>query len=236
MSISGNLGKLTMFWALAAYGLGSGAGGAQSNGQTTSVIINGRSGEVNTVMFNNRQFVDLESLVRAAQGALNFQGTRIILTVPASAAPTPPSAPVAQQNTDSNQLSQAFVKAGIEEIALLREWASPLAYAMQNGYPITGEAVSQYRAQAASGLQLAKAAAQTDADHNAVQLLNKEFTAVDQWANKLLQARKSMDAANYAMSHSALRDDPLSQKILACGHFLTSMLGSGTFQDDGSCD
>jgi len=44
-----------------------------------------------------------------------------------------------------------------------------------------------------------------------------------------------MNAAQYAMSPSALRDDPLSQKIVACGWFLAPMLASGNIQDDPSC-
>ena len=31
------------------------------------------------------------------------------------------------------------------------------------------------------------------------------------------------------------RNEPLSQKIIACGRFLAPMLGSGSFQDDASC-
>ena len=60
-------------------------------------------------------------------------------------------------------------------------------------------------------------------------------TAVRQWSDKLVEARKSMNTGQYAMSASALRDDPLSQKIVACGRFLAPMLASGTIQDDPSC-
>jgi hypothetical protein len=44
-----------------------------------------------------------------------------------------------------------------------------------------------------------------------------------------------MDTAKYTTSPNALREDPLSQKLIACGHFLAQMLGSATFQDDASC-
>ena len=44
-----------------------------------------------------------------------------------------------------------------------------------------------------------------------------------------------MGAAQYAISTSALRDDPLSQKIVTCGRFLAQMLASGSFQDDSTC-
>lgn len=45
-----------------------------------------------------------------------------------------------------------------------------------------------------------------------------------------------MDTAKYTMSPNALRTDPLSQKLIACGHFLTQMLGSASFKNDVDCD
>jgi len=127
------------------------------------------------------------------------------------------------------------MRAGIEEIATMREWASTLAYAMENGYPLTDESVASHREQSARDLRLASAAASTDSDRNALQLLTHEFEAVRDWSNKLVQERKSMDTAKYATSENALRDDPISQKIVTCGHFLATMFGSGRFEDNPSC-
>lgn len=96
----------------------------------------------------------------------------------------------------------------------MREWASPSAYAIQNGHPITEQWISGYRDQAAHGLKLASVAAKTAADRNALQLLTNEFEAVRAWSNKLVEARKTMDTARYVMSETALKEDPLSQKIV----------------------
>jgi hypothetical protein len=82
---------------------------------------------------------------------------------------------------------------------------------------------------------MASSAVSTDADRNALGLLRHEFESVQEWSNKLLEARKSMNAAKYALSPSELHNDPLSQKIVSCGHFLGQMLASGDFQDDPSC-
>jgi hypothetical protein len=212
-----------------------GRAGSEAKKRTDTIVVNGRSGPADVVVIDNREYIDVRSLAGIAQGSVEFQGSRIIFTIPvpeSSGNTSPKEEPEQKSNSD---LSQQFVKAGIEEIALMREWASPLAYAIQNGYPITQQAESQYKAQAASGLRLAQAAAKTDADRSAFQLLSNEFAALEHWSSKLIEARKSMDTAKYAMSDTALRDDPLSQKIIACGHFLGSMLGSGTFQDDASC-
>ncbi len=120
-------------------------------------------------------------------------------------------------------------------IALLREWASPIGYAIQNGYPIQEQWVSNYREQAANGLRMASIAATTPADKNALQLLTNEFEGVKRWSDKLVEASQNMNTAKYSMSPGSLRNEPDSQKLIACWHFLGTMLGSGTFQDDNSC-
>ena len=139
------------------------------------------------------------------------------------------------RHRNSSALSQEFMKASIEEIARLREWATTLASAIRGGYGVTDEWVNGYRDQASQSLQLAEASATTDGDHNAAQLLHHAFDLVQQWSDKLVAAKKSMDTAKYTTSPNALREDPLSQKIITCGRFLTQMLGSATFQDDASC-
>jgi len=206
---------------------------AQGKNPRQTLVINGQTGEAEVVVINGREFVDLRSLVGIAHGSVGFEENRIIVQLPASEVSTPSAVP-AEHNATSD-LSPEFVKAGIEAIASMREWASSLAYAIQNGYPISEQSVANYREQASNGLRLASVQGKTDSDRNALQLLNNEFQAVLEWSNKLVEARKSMDTAKYAMSDSALRNDPLSQKIIACGHFLGPMLGSGTFQDDPSC-
>jgi hypothetical protein len=208
---------------------------AQSKNQTRTLVVNGHSGEAAFVQINGREYVDLQALALITNGSVSFQGKQIILSLPVSDASTSAPPPPTPERPIDSAFSQDFMKAGIEEIALLREWASPLAYAIQNGYPITEQWVAGYREQAANGVRLASVATKTEADRNALQLLTNEFESVREWSNKLVEARKSMDTAKYAMSESALQNDPLSQKIIACGRFLGPMLGSGTFEDNSSC-
>ena len=206
----------------------------QAKQQTETLVINGQTGEAAVVHVDGRTYVDLETLAPIANGSLTFKANRIVLNLPPSGASTPAAVGPSTQADDSG-LSRDFMRAGMETIALMREWASPLAYAIQNGYPVTENWVAGYRDQAAHGLRLASVAAATDADRSALQLLTNEFEAVREWSNKLVEARKSMNTAQYAISASALRDDPLSQKIVACGRFLAPMLASGNIQDDPSC-
>jgi hypothetical protein len=210
---------------------------AQHEQQGRNLTINGHEGQAKVVEVRGRAYVDVEGLTQIIHGSLTFSANRIILRLPESVSPpaTETAAVPSHSPASDSGLSRDFMRAGIEEIATMREWASTLANAIQNGYPVTENWVANYREQAAHDLRLASAAASTEADRNAFQLLTHEFEAVREWCNKLIQERQSMSTARYALSPSALLNEPSSQKIVACGHFLASMLASSSFQDDPSC-
>ena len=216
----------------------SGVALGQSKQQPRNVIVNGQSGKAEVIDQNGRLFVDVLALASIGKGSVSFSGPAIVLEFPAvaSGATVGTAEPgAASRPSNSSALSQEFMKAGIEEIARLREWATTLASAIRGSYGVTDEWVNGYRDQASQSLQLADAAVSTDGDRNAAQLLHRAFDLVQQWSDQLVAAKKSMDTAKYMTSPNALREDPLSQKLIACGHFVTQMLGSGSFQDDVSC-
>ncbi|HTT19369.1 MAG TPA: hypothetical protein VMG82_10510 [Candidatus Sulfotelmatobacter sp.] len=206
---------------------------AQVGEQFRTLVINDKSGKVAVLQMGDKTYIDLKRLVQIADGSISYEGNRITLDVSCESAPAPATAEIDQAS--STLLSREFMKAAIEEISLMREWASTLANAIQNGYPISESSVADYRAQAQSGLAMASTAVSTDADRSGLQLLNGEFEHVQAWSTKLMEARKSMDTAKYAISPDTLRNDPLSQKIVSCGRFLAQMLVSGNFRDDPSC-
>jgi hypothetical protein len=197
------------------------------------LVVNGQSGQVAVLQMNGRSFVDLEALAQIANGTLGFRGDQIVLTLPGAAAAPPAKAPSTSQQSNS-AFSKEFLTAGIETMSVIREWRSALANAIQNGYPVSANWVESYRGRAAQNLRLASVAASTDADQQALQLLTNELDNMHRWSDKILKARKDMDAAKY-MSPDALDNDPLFQKILNCAHSLAAMSASGQFQDDGSC-
>ena len=213
--------------------LSAGTASAQAGAQLRTLVVNDHSGKVALLQMDDKTYIDLKRLVQIADGSIDYQGNQIVVTVPGPAANSP--AATEPEGSNSPGLTRDFRKAGIEGISLMREWASNLANAIQNGYPVSENWVSGYRARAQNAVAIAAAAATSDDDRNGHQLLNHEFEAVQDWSNKLLEARKSMNAAKYAMSATALQNDPLSQKIVACGRFLGQMLAGGTFQDDPSC-
>jgi len=207
----------------------------QAQSQTATLVVNGQSGKAPVIQNNGRTYVDVGALAQIAQGSLSFSGKQIVLTIPPGSGDTAGASASASQPVDPTKLSRDFMRASIEEISLLREWAAPVANAIQNGYPIQEAWVNNYKQKAATGLQLATTAASTNGDQSALQLLNTEFQGVSQWSDNLVHAAQQMDTAKYSMSPNALRDDPQSQKLITCWRFLGSMLSSGSFQDDSSC-
>jgi len=216
-----------------------GAGLAQVRQENRGLSVNGHNGTADVVIVNGRTYVELETLARIGKGSLSFHNDQVSLTFPASAADpaanTSSPEPPPSEPPSPTGLSHNFMVAGIEAMAEMREWASTLAAAIQRGYGVTDNWVADYRAQAAHSMRLAEAAASTSSDRDGLQLLSNEFHAVGEWSDKLLAAKERMDTAKYTSSPDALRDEPLSQKIITCGHFLGAMLGSGEFKDDPSC-
>ena len=199
-----------------------------------TVVVNEHSGKLAVLQMDNKTYVDLKRLVQIGHGSIDYHGNKILLTFPGPVEHE--AVPVEKpEESDSSRLSRDFMKTGIEAISLMREWASTLANAIQNAYPVTEESMASYRARAQTAVAMASAASVNEADRNGLHLLNSEFQAVQEWSNKLLEAHRSMNAGKYAVSDTALRDDPLSQKIVTCGRFLGQMLASGDFQDDSSC-
>ena len=207
---------------------------AQSSQEFRTLVVNDRSGKTVILEMGGKSFVDLNQLAQIAHGSISYEGNRIALSMPCTST-NPGDKPVEVEPSATQSLSHEFMQAGIEEISIMREWASSLASVLQNGYPVTDSWISDFRAKAQAGLATASAAASTDADRQAFQQLRSEFNAVQEWSNKLVEARKSMNAAKYALSPDELRNDPLSQKIITCARSLGQMLASGLFQDNPSC-
>ena len=204
---------------------------AQAAQQNVGLFVHGLPGKLAVLQVNGKSYVEVEALARFISGSVAFSGNEIILTLPSSS-------PSASAETDSASrpanpaFSKEFMKAGIEEMSVIREWRSALLNAVQNGYPVTDVFVAGYQGQASTSLRLASVAISTDADRMAFQLLSKEFDNMKKLSNKILSARKNM---NY-IPPDALKDDPLDQRILNCARSLASMAASEQFLDDGSCN
>ena len=204
---------------------------SQTARPSATLLVSGQPGQAPVLQTNGRSYVDVEALARLINGSLSFKGNQITLTLPASASTAPDAADQASQPANPG-FSKEFMKAGIEEMSVIREWRSALVNAVQNGYAVTDTFVAGYQGQATTNLRLASVAISTDSDQNAFQLLSNELDNMKKLSNKILKARKNM---NYIPT-DALKGDPLDQKILNCARSLASMAASGQFVDDGSCN
>lgn len=216
---------LTVFFLAASPKMG--VPQTQPNG---TLVIKGHSGQIPVAQINGRSYVDVEALARLTSGSLSFAGNQIILSLPGSSTGTP--APPTTSQPPESAFSKGFLKAGIEEMSIIREWRGAVLNCVRNGYPVTDSFLNGYRDQAATSLRMASVAASTDADQSAFQLLSNEFDKMQKLSNKILAARQNM---NY-ISPDALKNDPLDQQILSCARSLAAMAAAGQFQDDGSCD
>lgn len=127
------------------------------------------------------------------------------------------------------------MSAAVQELALIKDWGTTLAYLVTKGIPGDGSRLVVLRDKAAEGLRLANVAVSTSADRRAMQLLAKHLENTNDWQDQLVNARKAMSAANYAITEDALNRDPLFQKITACSDFLGTMIPSREFSDNGAC-
>jgi hypothetical protein len=203
---------------------------SQAVQQSRTLIVNGQSGPVKIMEIDGQSYVDLESLARIANGTLGFSGSQITLTLPSSAASTESAATPSKLPANSG-FSKEFLRASIEEMAVIREWRSALVNSIENNFPIQEDWVEGYRGQAATSLELASVSASADSDRSAAQLLSNEFDNMKALSVQLLAERKNMQQ----VSPEHLKDDPLNQKILTCARSLASMAVGGQFVDDASC-
>src|SRR5580704_7587153 len=205
---------------------------AQEADQNRTLIISGQPGKVPVIQVNGRSYVEVEALARVSNGSISFAGNQIVLSLPGGSSNTP-ATPVAAPVPAANPgFSKGFLNAGIEEAATLREWHTALASAIQNGYPVTSDALMPYRLQATVNLRLVPTAVSTDSDRKAYQLLSNEFQNMAKLTDKYLAARANLTY----ISPDALQNDSLNQRFVACGHSLGAMAASGQFLDDGSCN
>jgi hypothetical protein len=195
-----------------------------------TLIVNGQPTQITVVQMNGHSYVDLEALARAASGSHSFSGNQIALTLP-GASNTPAPAPVSANLAANSEFSKSFMRAGIEQMTIIREWRTALANAVQNGFPITDDWLASYRSQATTALRLSFVAISTDSDRNAYRLLNIEFENMKLLSNNYVALRQSMQF----IEPDSLAKDALNQKILDCAHSLAAMAANGQFVEDGSC-
>jgi hypothetical protein len=220
--------RLALVLAFLAF---SAAALAQSELQNRTLVVNGHSGETVIYRVDGRAFVSLEALARIGNGSLSFRGNEVILTLP----PPPSVAANAPTEVVDPGMSAEFMRAAVQDLAVIKDWHTTLAHAIQRGVPGDGSRLIAFHDRAAEGLRLATVAASNSSDQSALLLLTNHFTQVEKWTHKLVEERKSMSTANYSVTPDALQSDAQYQQIASCSKFLGTMLVGSRYEDDASC-
>jgi hypothetical protein len=199
--------------------------------QAETLVVSGHAGSVPVIRINGQSYVEVESLARLADGSLKFTGNQIALTLLATTANEKPVAASADVAAANAGLSKQFLQTGIEEMSTIREWHSVLASAIENQYPITEGGLRPYQADSMTSLRLIQAAATTDSDKMAAQLITGVYQKMEQLSDKYLKTRANMTY----IAPDTLKNDPLNVSIVACGKALGVMAASAQFVDIPAC-
>jgi hypothetical protein len=201
---------------------------AQSDVQELTILLNGHRGQILVYRINGQAFVDVEALARIGQGSASVQKGELVMTLPATVASAPASGSIEAMTRD-------FKTAALKDLAIIKDWHTTIAHALQRGVPGDGSRLVVFHDRAAEGLHLATVDASTHSDHESLRLLTNHFNQVDRWNRRVVDARKSMSTGHYSMSADALERDSEYQAIAHCSHFLSVMLAGGKYEDNDSC-
>ena len=224
----GNAARKSVVIFLALIGIAT----AQTSQKKQTLVVNGHNGEAIVYQIDGRAFIELETLVRIANGSLSFRGDQIVLTFPAADGSQNAAAPAPAQPTG---MTSDFRRTAIDHLGDIKEWINVVVYALKNGVPGDGSRLVVLHDRAAESLRLAQVSAVSGPGQNAFQLLQNNFDNLSKWSDKLIRERRSLDTGKYSMSPDALNNDPTYQKISNCTKFLGNMIPSGQFADDSSC-
>lgn len=133
---------------------------------------------------------------------------------------------------DTQGFSSAFLTTSIRQLEDAMLWKEGIARVIKYNAP-PGPWLDNYGARAAESLRQASAQATTASDTEALELLKNQFNNLQQW-NNAVTAQQAMNGAQ-TMNASALKNDPLFNRISECSRFLGTMLTSGVFADNPAC-
>lgn len=93
--------------------------------QNRILVLTGHAGELIATEMDGHYYIDIEALTRLANGSLNCRGNQIVLILSVPSINTPASNSTASQSGQSG-FSKESLRAGIEEMSVIREWWSAL--------------------------------------------------------------------------------------------------------------
>jgi hypothetical protein len=192
------------------------------------LFINGKSTNVAVLQVNGRSYIDVETVAQITNGSVKVGPNQVALTIPNTDFDV--SSP-----QDSARLSKDFASSAISTVAEMKEWKGTLGTLVKFGLAVDDSWARVYHERVQESLQQTTIAASTNADRNALQLLNTQFANLAKWESAVIAERQSLNGAR-TVAPDSLQNDPVLTKFSNCGRFLIGMLGSGIFADNPSCD
>jgi len=208
--------------------------------RASELVVTGYDGQAPVIQHNGHAYVEIEGLARITESSLGFHGSRIVLTLPTHAVSSisitpsspPAAAPSPAPTKEEKGYSREFLRAGIEEMTVIREWRSAIENAIRTNNPVDQSWIAGYRSNAQSRMAMATASATTDSDRQGVSLLEGALGMVQQLSDRFLSLRSNLTY----VSPDTLDNDPLDQKILACAQGMAAQaIPGGQFQDVNAC-
>jgi hypothetical protein len=203
---------------------------AQNATQAKALVMNGRTTDGAVVQIDGHSYVAVETLAQILGAGVSLEPGRVVLT-------SAPSETGVKPGHVMPGLSKGFARAGISQLAEMREWKGAISSAIRSG--VAGgnwlaPLLHEHRVRAEESMGQASVAAITDSDKLALQLLKGEFTNLGQWDSNAQATILSLNAEQN-LNPAAAQNDPLLAKISECGSFLNAMLVGGEFADSPSC-
>ena len=199
---------------------------AQNSSADRALVVNGKPVSANVIQREGRFYVDVEALVLALGGTVILEPNQIVVSVGQQ--------PAGPQPESAGGMSKEFQRASILAFGDMSQWVGAIGALIISGYPVTGEWPRQFHDRVDSDVMQAAATASTNADRQALQLLQTHSAELAKWADNVVAERKALAAARF-VDPNALQNDRVRAKIIRCGEFLSSMIVRGIFADDTSC-
>lgn len=200
-------------------------------------IVNGKQvGSV--VQMDGRSYIDVEMLAQATNGSVTIEPNRVVLNLPQQGAGTAPgeeNQPPAAEAPPPEGLTREFARQAIGVLSEMREWRGAVGTILMYNVPVVGTWPQDYRARVKASLEQLGIGATTPDDEAATSLMQNEFSMLSDWADSVVTTRDNLNATN-TVSPNAVQNDTELAKISACSNFLSSMLVSGRFENNASCN
>ncbi len=192
------------------------------------LFVNGKSTNVAVLQVNGRSYIDVETVAQITNGSVKFGPNQVALTIPNTDFD-------ASSPQDNARLSKDFASSAISTVAEMKEWKGTLGTLVKFGLAVDDSWAQVYHERVQESLQQTTIAASTNADRNALQLLNTQFANLAKWESAVIAERQNLNGAR-TVAPDSLQNDPVLTKFSNCGRFLIGMLGGGIFADNPSCD